>query len=429
MSNVIKTAKFAKEAALKLANLDSSIKNEAIRVMAEMLWSHKDDVLSANKHDVEEFTDKIPKALLKRLELNETKLRVMMNQLLDVAKLDDPVGKTLSALELDEGLELYQVTSPIGVIGAVFEARPDAATQIASLCFKAGNACILKGGSEANRTNKVLVTLMQEAVESKTGIKNAIELIETREDVKEMLKLDEYIDLLVPRGSNKFVKFIMQNTNIPVLGHSDGICHEYVDKNADVGKAVRICLDAKVQYAAVCNAVETILVHENIAKVFLPKLAEKFDDLVEMRCDIESGKILNRVKLAKEEDWSTEYNDLIVSIKIVSSLQEAIDHVNKYGSKHTDGIITEDKDAAAKFLKEVDTANAFWNCSTRFSDGFRYGKGAELGISTNKIHARGPVGLEGLVIYKYIMKGDGQTVGEYSDKQFTHKKLDKEFSV
>ena len=301
--------------------------------------------------------------------------------------------------------------------------------QISSLCLKSGNAVILKGGSEAKNSNKVLVDIISKTAE-KNGIpKGAIQLIETREEVSQMLKLSDYINLIIPRGSSAFVKYVQENTKIPVLGHSEGICHVYVDKEADIKKAVDICFDAKCQYPAVCNAMETMLVHKGIAKKFLPLIAEKFRQAnVEIRGDNETINILKGIDKATEEDWKTEYNELIISIKIVNDLNEAIGHINKYGSKHTDAIVTENKKSAEIFMDLVDSASVMWNASTRFADGFRYGKGAEIGISTAKIHARGPVGLEGLVIYKYKLVGNGQIVKDYigkNAKKFKHKVIKK----
>ena len=331
---------------------------------------------------------------------------------------------------MDQGLELFKVSCPIGVIGAIFESRPDALVQISSLCLKSGNAVILKGGSEAKKTNQFLSELIREKIDQSSVIpKDSIQLIDTRADVKKLLELDEYVDLIIPRGSSSLVKFIKDNSKIPVLGHTEGICHEYVDKDADLNMAIEICYDAKVQYPAVCNAMETLLVHKDITKQFLPMIAKKYEEeKIELRGDTETRKILPKTKKASEKDWRTEYLDLILSIKIVESLQEAIDHINYYGSHHTDGIVTNNDAAAHKFLKEVDSAVVLHNASTRFSDGYRFGFGAEVGISTEKIHARGPMGLDGLVSYKYIIKGNGQIVSSYmgkNAKQFTHKSQNK----
>jgi len=419
-------AKKAKNASLKISNLDTETKNKALENIESALEENKDEILRQNSIDVQNAEKSgLSKALLKRLILNENKLNDMIANVQAVKKLEDPVGNTISAVELDKGLELYQVTCPIGVIGMVFESRPDALVQIASLCIKSGNAVIMKGGSEALNSNKYLHSLIDSAVKSASPLfENSISLIETREEVDVILKLDKYIQLLIPRGSNKFVKYIQNNTKISVLGHSDGICHVYVDKDAEQTKAIDICFDSKCQYPAVCNAMETLLVHKDIAESFLPLIIEKYKaEGVELRGCPETMKIIHDIKPAAEEDWETEYNDLILSIKIVSNLDDAIDHINNYGSHHTDAIVTENRDSSEKFLEFVDSSSVMHNCSTRFSDGYRYGKGAEIGISTNKIHARGPVGLEGLVIYKYLLIGSGQTVAQYSGKnakRFTH---------
>ena len=437
-NKILEQAKLAKEASIILASASTKLKNRALEKMASVVEKNKDLILKENKKDLDNGKKlvkegKLTEALLYRLKLDENKIKEIVNGIKGVIKLDDPVGKTLSAIELDKHLELYKVTVPIGVIGAIFESRPDVVPQISSLCLKSGNAVILKGGSEALNSNRILAKILSQAAESIEGIpKGIIQLIETREEVKEMLKMEDYIDLLVPRGSNNFVKFIKDNTRIPVLGHSDGICHVYVDKDADLKKALQICFDAKCQYPAVCNAMETLLVNEEIAKEFLPQICKKYKEAnVELRGDEESRKIVG-MKSATEEDWKTEYNDLILSIKIVKDVKEAISHINKYGSHHTDSIITENNKTALKFISMVDSACVFRNCSTRFSDGFRFGKGAEVGISTNKTHARGPVGLDGLVIYKYILLGNDQVVASYTGKNakpFLHKKINKEFKI
>jgi glutamate-5-semialdehyde dehydrogenase len=333
----------------------------------------------------------------------------------------------LSARELDAGLELYQVTCPLGVVAMIFESRPDALVQMAGLALKSGNAVILKGGSEAKHTNRVLADLIQSSSVAAGMPKGWLHLAETRDDVKVLLELTDCVDLIIPRGSNEFVQYIMKNTTIPVLGHADGICHVYVDGNASVEKAISIIVDSKTQYVAVCNAVETLLVHRDIAPFLLPPLKMALEArAVTLRGDAETRKYLPGIEEAVEQDWETEYLDLLLSIKVVGSLDEAVAHINTYGSKHTDAIVTESRDAAEKFMNDVDTANAFWNASTRFADGFRYGLGAEVGVSTAKIHARGPVGLDGLVIYKYKLYGKGQVVATYAGsnpKPFTHRDL------
>lgn len=429
----------AKSASIPLASVPGAVKNKALAAMAQALDSNREKIISANKKDIaaaEKLVEagRLSKALVKRLKVDDTKIDEMIAGIKDVIKFEDPVGKTLSALELDSGLELYQVSCPIGLIGVIFESRPDVVPQIMSLCLKSGNATIFKGGSEAAYSNRALFDVLVNAIEGTQGMpKGAFALMETREEVNEMLKLDEYINLIIPRGSNEFVKYIQDNTRIPVLGHSAGICHVYVDSRADMKKAIDVCYDAKVQYPAVCNAMETLLVHKDIAEMFLPEMGKKYNEAgVELRCDERSFELLadmgflKAILHATEEDWRTEYNDLILSIKVVDSLDEGIDHINKYGSHHTDAIITEDKRNASRFIELVDSSSVMWNASTRFSDGYRYGKGAEVGISTNKIHARGPVGMEGLLIYKYVLLGKGHKVADYVGKnarKYTHKKL------
>jgi len=429
----------AKSASIPLASVPGATKNSALAAMASALDSNREKIISANKKDLEAAeklveAGKLSKALVKRLKVDDVKIDEMIAGIKDVIKFDDPVGKTLSALELDSGLELYQVSCPIGLIGVIFESRPDVVPQIMSLCLKSGNATIFKGGSEAAHSNRAIFDVLVNAIESTEGMPHgAFALMETREEVNEMLKLDDYINLLIPRGSNEFVKYIQDNTRIPVLGHSAGICHVYVDSEADMKKALDVCYDAKVQYPAVCNAMETLLVHKDIAGEFLPGMGKKYNEAgVELRCDERSFELLAGMGFLKAilhatlEDWSTEYNDLILSIKVMDSLDEAIDHINKYGSHHTDAIITENKTSAGRFIDLVDSSSVMWNASTRFSDGFRYGKGAEVGISTNKIHARGPVGMEGLLIYKYALLGNGHKVADYVGKnarKYTHRKL------
>ncbi|MBO4378411.1 MAG: glutamate-5-semialdehyde dehydrogenase, partial [Clostridia bacterium] len=328
--------------------------------------------------------------------------------------------------ELSDGLDLYRVTCPIGVLGIVFESRPDALVQIASLALKSGNAVLLKGGREALGTNEVVFSLIDEAARSAGVPEGWAHLLRTREDVNDMLSQDGLIDLLIPRGSNAFVRYIMDHTNIPVMGHADGLCHIYVDESADIAQAVRVTTDAKTQAYAVCNAVETLLVHEKIAPDFLPALKAELDTKGVLIKGDEAVRAIIGCESAAEEDWKTEYLDAILSIKTVSSLDEAIDHINRYGSHHTDAILTQDREKARRFVSRVDSAGTYVNCSTRFADGYRYGFGAEVGISTSKLHARGPVGLEGLCTYKYVLIGNGQTVAETLDGTFayTHRDLD-----
>lgn len=434
----------AKRASIVLASVDTATKNAALEAMAKALDENRDRILEANRKDVElaeklKRKGELPQAMVDRLKVNDSKITGMISGIRDVIKLDDPVGKTIDALELDKDLDLYKVSCPIGLIGVIFEARPDVVPQVMSLCLKSGNSTIFKGGSEAASSNRAIFDLLLEAAESAEGMpQGAFQLIETREEVKDLLSMDAYIDLLIPRGSNAFVKFIQDNTRIPVLGHADGICHAYVDSYADLGKAYSVCLDSKVQYPAVCNAIETLLIHESVVDRFLPAMARMYDSAgVEMRCDASSYAILEHIDFLKsivratEEDWSTEYNDLIISIRVVDSIESAIEHINTYGSHHTDVIITENPFNRKAFTDLVDSSSVMVNASTRFADGFRYGKGAEVGISTNKIHARGPVGMEGLLIYKYILLGNGHKVADYvgpDARGFTHMKLDKDLS-
>ena len=426
--SVLEQCENAKEAALKLAVATSDVKNFTLYELAEDILANKNKIIRANELDVKQNKGKISESMLKRLVVDNKKIKEMTAMVKSVAKLEDPAGKILQKTELDKDLILQKVSVPIGVIACIFESRPDVVVQISALAIKSGNAVLLKGGSEALNTNKVLVDIIRKSIKDNKGIpEDAVQLLETREQIKKILKMDDFIDLIIPRGSNKLVKYIQDNTRIAVMGHSDGICHVYVDKDADIKKAVNIAFDSKCQYAAVCNAMETLLVHKAIAKKFLPKIAKEYEkENVELRGDKETRKIMKNIKLATEKDWKTEYTDLILSIKIVKDDDEAIDHINKYGSGHTDAIITENNKTALKFLNYVDSSSVMLNASTRFSDGFRYGFGAEVGISTNKIHARGPVGLEGLSIYKYIVTGKGHIVADYSGKnakRFKHKKI------
>ena len=367
---------------------------------------------------------------MKRLKFDRVKLAEVCDGIESLIKLEDPVGKTLSAKELDKGLRLYKVSRPIGVIGVIFESRPDALVQIAALCLKSGNAALLKGGREALRTNQVLSSLILKAGEESGLPEGWLGLLETRDHVDQMLRLEKAVDLIIPRGSNEFVRYIMDHTNIPVLGHADGICHLYIDRFADAVMAVNLAVDGKCQYVAVCNAVETLLVHEAVAKEILPALKKALEAKGVEIVGCEKTREIIEVGAATEEDWKTEYLDLKVSVRVVPSLEAAVDHINRYGSGHTDGIVTRDKARALYFMDHTDTADAFWNCSTRFSDGFRFGLGAEVGISTNKIHARGPVGLEGLMIYQWRLLGDGHCVQDYAGetaRPFTHTPIETGF--
>lgn len=423
-------SRIAKAASIELAATETELKNKGLRAIADALDKRREEIKKANAEDLDRSEkENLAAPLLKRLKFQDDKIDGVIDGLKSLVELEDPVGETKFARELDKGLELYQISCPIGVIGVIFESRPDAFVQISSLCLKSGNAVLLKGGSEAALTNKILSEIISDATKSVGIVEGWIGLLETRDDVSVMLKMDEAIDLIIPRGSNEFVRYIMDNSRIPVLGHADGICHSYIDKDADLDMAVEVVFDSKTQYVAVCNALETLLVHESVAESFLPRLKDKLDekDVVIHGCDI-TRQYIDAIP-ATDEDWATEYLDYELAIRVVEDMQAAIRHINQYGSGHTDAIITHDVDAANEFMDMVDTGNAFWNCSTRFSDGFRYGFGAEVGISTNKIHARGPVGLDGLLIYKYKVIGHGHIAEDYANgtKKFTHKPLKRTF--
>jgi len=426
---VSEIAAIAKAAALQLAHLSAEVKNRTLEEIASAIEKGCASILEANAKDLE-FAEKenIPGPLTARLRLNENKVMGMVKGIRSVVRLEDPVGQRQMAMEMDQGLTLYRLTCPIGVIGAIFESRPDAVPQISSLCLKSGNAVILKGGREAQNSNKIIVSLIREAIGRVEGVPvGAVQMIETRSEVADMLKEEKNINLVIPRGSNEFVKYIQENTRIPVLGHSEGICHGFIDSKADANKAIAVVLDSKLQYPAACNAMETLLVHEGVAQKILPQLYNQFraKNVELVGCE-QTRKIIPEMAPAVEADWDSEYTDLKLSVKIVSDVSEAIEFINLHGSGHTDSILTEDASCAEQFLNEVDSSSVLWNASTRFADGFRYGLGAEIGISTNKTHARGPVGLDGLVIYKYKLIGSGQTVAEYSGenaREFKHKPL------
>ena len=404
-------AKQAKNASLEMAELTTEIKNQALLKIADALEENKSKIFEANKTDLEQAKDSVSSSVFNRLKLDENKMRDMIQGIRDVVKLEEPIGKTLLARQLDEGLNLYKVSCPIGVIGIIFEARPDVIAQISSLAIKSSNAVILKGGKESINTNKTILGIINNVLDSiKEFPKNALSQVFTHDDVAQMLKSDKYIDLIIPRGGNKLVKFIKENTKIPVLGHADGICHIFVDENADFETAKRVIIDAKTQYPSACNAVETLLIHKN------------FNKKEELLKELENAEI---TLVSNPDTWAFEHGDKTLAYKTVANIDEAINHINTYGSGHTDCIITNNEQNAQKFMQKVDSAGVYQNVSTRFADGFRYGFGAEVGISTNKTHARGPVGLEGLTIYKYKLIGNGHIVKDYVDgtKHFNHKDL------
>jgi len=398
-----------------MASLPAQVRDGALLEIIHALERYKDDIFDANRKDLESAkANDLPGPILSRLKFDESKLNDMKSGIADLLKAPDPLFKKLLERELDDGLVLRKVTCPIGVIGVIFESRPDALIQISALCIKSGNCCILKGGSEAAHSNRVLFGVIKDAGIRAGLPENFAALAESRADINELLKCHESIDLLIPRGSNSFVQYIMENSKIPVMGHADGICHIYVDKDADLTIAIPVIDDAKTQYVAVCNAVETLLVHRDIAGRLLPAIRERFE-----------RKKVTLIEDASEEDFRTEHLDYILSVKIVDTIEDAIAHINKFGSHHTDCIVTEDRDAAEEFMRCVDSAGVYQNCSTRFADGFRYGFGAEVGVSTGKLHARGPVGLDGLVSYKYKLYGNGHIVADYAEgrKSFDFKDL------
>lgn len=424
--NIKEEARRMKLAAPALAASTNEARNAALEQIALALEAHREEIFAANAQDLAAADENgVTGATRKRLKFDDGKLRDCISGLRQLETLADPLNKITLARELDENLTLYRATVPIGVIGVIFEARPDALVQIASLCVKSGNCAILKGGKETANTNRVLFNLIKDAV-IRAGLPESCLLqAEAHSEIDELLACDQDVDLLIPRGSNKFVRYIMENTKIPVMGHSSGICHVYADKACDQEKALPIIVDAKTQYAAACNAMETLLIDRAIASAFLPKAAAALAAAdVTLRGTEEAAQIVS-MDVMGEDEFATEYGDLICSVKLVDGVEEAIRHINTYGSHHTDAILTEDAATAARFLQMVDSAGVYHNCSTRFADGFRYGFGAEVGISTGKIHARGPVGLEGLVTYKYKLFGQGQIVADYAsgEKQFHHRDI------
>lgn len=446
-SSTMQIAAAAKAASATLAALDSRKRNEALLTIADALEGQAAEIAAENKRDLEAARVQVSEgtlneSLYQRLKLDQTKLIAVVSGIRQIAAMPDPVGIVTLARELDEGLDLYRITCPIGVVAVIFESRPEAMPQILSLCLKSANAVILKGGAEAEKSNRILFTIMQKAAASAGIPAEAFALLETRADVNQLLTAEGLVDLIIPRGSNDLVRYIQKNTRIPVLGHADGICHIYIDKTADLDKAMAVTLDAKVQYPSACNSVETVLIHKEVLPRLLPNLCSALQQKgVELRldtCCMEklqnsspetscSGKPdLARLKEASEADWSTEYCDLILSLKAVDSMQEAISHINRYGSGHTEAMISENKERFQEFFAGVNSAGVYLNASTRFADGFRYGFGAEVGISTARMHPRGPVGVEGLVTYKYKIIGNGHMVADYvgpEGKSFTHRPL------
>ena len=420
-------AKKVKADSFLLMASSNEMRNTCLKNIIENLKKDKEHILAENKRDIENARlENISSSILSRLLFDEHKMDTVIAGINDLIKMPDPIGKITLKRELDEGLVLTRTTTPIGVIGVIFEARPDALVQIASLCIKSGNAAILKGGSEALLTNRALFESIKRAVKDSNLPEYALVQLEARSDVSELLSCYEYVDLLIPRGSNSFVKYIMDNTSIPVMGHADGICHTYVDEEFDLDKSIRILVDAKTQYPSACNTTETVLVHKNAVDKLFPKLNKAFND-AKIKVFAHKNIIdkFDNAHLATDNSFHTEYLEKTVNVKTVDDIDEAINHINTYGSHHTDAILTNIDSNADYFMNRVDSANVYKNCSTRFADGFRYGFGAEVGISTGKLHARGPVGLEGLCTYKYKLYGNGDIVADYADgkKEFHFKDL------
>ena len=431
--NVQLPDKALREKALKVRNASNEIsqanddeRKNALSCMANSLIRNADRILECNKSDFEHAKENgISQSLLARLRLTSDKLNLGIEGIKKVRNLKDPIGQIQINKELSNGLILQRKTVPIGVLGVIFESRPDAVMQISSLAIRSGNGVILKGGRESNQTNIAIIEALHEGLEESSLNKDLICLLTSRKDSIAMLNLEKDINLIIPRGSNELVKFIQNNTRIPVLGHADGICHLYIDNYCDTDLAIKVSLDSKIQYPAACNAIETLLIHKDIAEEFLNKALPIFDaNNVELRGDNKALSLGVKCS-ANSQDWSTEYLDLILSIKIVNDLNEAIDHIQNFGSRHTDGIITKNHETASIFMNSIDSAGVFHNCSTRFADGFRYGFGAEVGISTQSLPPRGPVGLEGLVTYKYFLSGEGHIVDDFSSgkEKFIHEDL------
>ena len=415
-------ASAARAAARKTALLSSDVRNGVLLDVARRIEQNAARILAANAEDCKTAEElvrrgKMAEAAFARLRVSKKTISGMVQRLEEVSRLDDPIGIRLSTTKLDDGLTLYKESCPLGVVAVIFESRPDVVPQVAALAFKSGNTVLLKGGAEAAKTNEVLVGLWREALLRFPDVPAAaVTLLQSRVDVMELLELKREVDLIVPRGSKEFVEYISANSRVPVLGHGEGICHVYVDRAADLSMANAIVVDAKTQYPAACNSVETLLVHQDVAAEFLPKVAASLTAKgVELRGCGRTRTILREanIKNATDEDWATEYSDLILAIRVVDSLDAALEHIAEYGSLHTEAIVTKDAAAAERFLNEVDAAGVYHNVSTRFADGYRYGLGSEVGISNSKLHARGPMGMEGLTTYKYKLVGDGHVVGMY----------------
>ena len=404
-------AKAAKSGMRILSLVSSEVRNNALQAMASAIRDNRGAILAANKIDMKNgLADRLADPLMKRLELDDKKIEIMADNLVQVAALPEPIGQIDSMWERPNGLRIGTVRVPIGVIGVIYESRPNVTVEVAALCIKSGNGVLLRGGSEAISSNTVIAGILQKSAKD-FGLDQAIQFVNItdRQAVQSMIAKHELIDLIVPRGSNEFIRYIMKNSEIPVVGHADGVCHVFIDQNTDLEMATEIAINSKTQYVAACNAMETLLVHQKVAQTFLPRIQVRLaQEGVELRGCKTSQSICPDMLAANSEDWSTEYLDKILSIRIVDDFDQAVDHINKYGSHHSDAIITKDYATAQKFLKVIDSAAVYVNSSTRFTDGYEFGLGAEVGISTQKLHCRGPMGLEGLTSYKYVIYGDGQ---------------------
>ena len=423
-------ARRAREASYALRACTAEQRNEALRVLAGLLEKRAPEILAANREDVRRAeAEGMAEAPLARLHLDEKKLAGLIDGLSALRTLPDPVGVRQIHRELADGLILSRVSCPIGVVAVIFESRPDALIQIGSLCLKSANCVLLKGGREAAESNAALFRLLEEAGRRAALPAGWAGLLTSREDVSALLAQDQDVDLVIPRGSGAFVRYIMEHTNIPVLGHSEGICHLYLDESCDPAMAARLAVDAKCQYPSACNAIETLLWHRAAEGAALSAARALWERGVRLLADRETLALLSRGGIpcepAEEDAWSTEYLSLALNLKRVDSVGEAIAHINRYGSHHTDAIVTEDDRAWRRFFAGVDSAGVYRNCSTRFADGYRYGFGAEVGIATGRLHARGPMGLEGLCSYTYRLEGKGDTVAEFAsgERLFAHRDL------
>ncbi|HGY5532005.1 MAG: glutamate-5-semialdehyde dehydrogenase [Prochlorococcus sp.] len=425
-AELLQLAVKVRRAAMALGQSNDDQRRKALLAMATSLLSCSEQIVTANRQDLERArAEGLAPALLARLKLDEAKLVSAIEGVRQLAQLPDPLGQLQLHRELDQGLVLERITVPLGVLGVIFEARPDAVIQIASLAIRSGNGAILKGGSEANCTNEAIMEALKKGLSATEVDFNALALLTTRKESIALLRLDGLVDLIIPRGSNELVRFIQDNTRIPVLGHADGICHLYVDASVDLEQALQIAIDSKTQYPAACNAIETLLIHQSIAPSFLAIAIPAFRQAGVRLVGDSASRALGVVEVASEEDWATEYLDLILSVRVVPDMDAALDHIRSYGSRHTEAIVSNDKKTAEYFLRSVDSAGVYHNCSTRFADGFRYGFGAEVGISTQTLPPRGPVGLEGLVTYRYRLRGEGHIVADYANGKsiFSHRDL------